>query len=151
MDEIIDKYKNMVYRIAFSYCRNRTDADDVFQEVFMRYFRKHPTFISDEHEKAWFIRITINCSKSLLMSPWKTRMVELDDSIHYEDNYESDLFRAVMELQAKYRIVIELYYYEGYKIKEIAQILKRKEGTVRQQLARAREQLKEKLSEEGTS
>ena len=113
MDEVIEKYKDMVYRIAFSYCRNRSDADDVFQEVFLRYFRKSPVFENAEHEKAWLIRVTVNCSKSVLMSPWRKHEVELDDSIHYEDKYESDLFRAVMQLPAKYRIVIELYYYEG--------------------------------------
>lgn len=82
------------------------------------------------------------------MSPWRKHEVVLDDSVHYEDKYESDLFRAVMQLPAKYRIVIELYYYEGYKLKEIAQILKRKENTVRQQLARAREHLRKSLTEE---
>ena len=148
MDEVIEKYKDMVYRIAFSYCRNRSDADDVFQEVFLRYFRKSPVFENAEHEKAWLILVTVNCIKSVLMSPWRKHEVELDDSIHYEDKYESDLFRAVMQLPAKYRIVIELYYYEGYKLKEIAQILKRKETTVRQQIARAREQLRKSLTEE---
>ena len=71
MDKVIEKYKDMVYRIAFSYCRNRSDADDVFQEVFLRYFRKAPVFKNAEHEKAWLIRVTVNCSKSVLMSPWR--------------------------------------------------------------------------------
>ncbi|MBU5478490.1 sigma-70 family RNA polymerase sigma factor [Eubacterium sp. MSJ-13] len=148
MDEIIERYKDMVYRIAFSYCKNRSDADDIFQEVFLRYFRKAPQFENDDHEKAWLIRVTVNCSKSVLMSPWRKHEIKLDDNIHYEDQYESDLFRAVMQLPAKYRIVIELYYYEGYKLREIAHILKKKEVTVRQQLVRAREQLKKALTEE---
>ena len=98
----------MVYRIAFSYCRNRSDADDVFQEVFLRYFRKAPVFKNAEHEKAWLIRVTVNCSKSVLMSPWRKHEVVLDDSVHYEDKYESDLFRAVMQLTAKYLSLIHI-------------------------------------------
>ena len=76
MNEVIEKYKDMVYRIAFSYCRNRSDADDVFQEVFLRYFRKSPVFENAEHEKAWLIRVTVNCSKSVLMSPWRKHEVD---------------------------------------------------------------------------
>lgn len=149
MDEIVEKYKDLVYRLAFSYCRNHMDADDIFQEVFLRYYRKRPVFESEEHEKAWFIRVTINCSKSLLTSVWRSWTIELEQGVLFQDQYESDLFYAVMALPKKYRIVIELYYYEGYKVKEIAELLHRKENTVKQQLVRGRERLKNMLSEEG--
>lgn len=144
----MEKYKDLVYRLAFSYCGNSTDADDVFQEVFLRYYRKNPEFDSEEHEKAWFIRVTINCSKSLLTALWRTRTVELDENLPFQDSYESDLFRTIMELPPKYRTVIELYYYEGYKIREIAKLLHRSENAIKQQLSRARKQLKKILSEE---
>lgn len=144
----MEKYKDLVFRLAYSYCGNSTDADDIFQEVFLRYYRKKPRFENEEHEKAWFIRVTINCSKSLLTTLWRTRTVELDENIPFQDSHESDLFRAIMELPPKYCAVIELYYYEGYKIREIAELLHRSENAIKQQLSRARKQLKKTLSEE---
>lgn len=144
----MEKYKDLVFRLAFSYCGNSTDADDIFQEVFLRYYHKKPQFESEEHEKAWFIRVSINCSKSLLTTPWRTQTVELDENIPFQDSYESDLFRAILELPPKYRAVIELYYYEGYKIREIAKLLHRSENAIKQRLSRARKQLKKTLSEE---
>lgn len=81
--QIIERDGNMVYRLAYAQMKNSADADDVYQEVFYRYIRKQPVFENEEHEKAWFIRVTVNCSKTSLRSFWKTKVCELDES--FED------------------------------------------------------------------
>ncbi|OPJ61320.1 sigma-70 family RNA polymerase sigma factor [Clostridium oryzae] len=148
--EILDTYGDTVYKIAFSYCKNRSDAEDIYQEVFVKYFQHGEVFESNTHEKAWLIRVTINCSKSFLRSSWYKRVVPIDDKqeelVFIEEN--NDLLKAVLELPSKYREVIHLYYYEGYSTKEISSILSRKETTVRTQLQRGRDILKLKLKEE---
>ncbi len=147
-NEIIQKYKDLVYRIAFTYCKNHIDTDDVFQDVFLRYFRKNPEFKSDEHEKAWFIRVTINSSKNFLTSSWRKNNVPLDESIIFEDKDTLNLFEEIKRLSSKYSIVIFLYYYEGYKIMEISKLLKISESSVKQRLSRARKKLKIELTKE---
>lgn len=146
--KILERYKDTVFKIAFTYCKNKSDAEDIFQEVFLRYFKKLPAFSSPDHEKAWFIRVTINCCKKLLLSSWFKRVQPLDVNLSFDCPEESDLFYAVMDLPLKYRAVVHLFYYEDYRIREIAQITAQKETTVATQLQRARQMLKNKLSEE---
>lgn len=148
--KVVDEYSDTVYKVAFTYCKSHTDAEDICQEVFVRYFQNRGAFKSDIHEKAWLIRVTINCSKSFLRSSWHKRVIPLNDNqeelVFMEGN--NDLLNAVLELPVKYREVIHLYYYEGYSTKEISSILTRRETTVRTQLQRGRDILKEKLKEE---
>lgn len=146
--QVIERYKDTVFKIAYTYCKNKSDADDVFQEVFLRYFKKRPVFNCPDHEKAWFIRVTINCSKKLMLSSWFKKISPLDDNLTFETPEESDLFYAVMELPLKYRAVVHLFYYEDYKIREIAQLTSQKETTVATQLQRARQLLRNKLMED---
>jgi len=146
--QVIERYKNTVFRIAFAYCKNRSDADDIFQEVILRYLKARPEFNSEEHEKAWFVRVTVNCCKKHFFSSWNRKTMPIDEDIRFETAEQSDLFYAVMDLPLKYRIVIHLYYYEGYKIKQIAEMTKQKETTVATQLQRARQLLKTRLKEE---
>lgn len=146
--QIIERYKDTVFKIAYTYCKNRNDAEDVFQEVFLRYFKKQPVFDSLEYEKAWFIRVTINCCKKLLLSSWFKKTLPLEDNLTFQTPEESNLFYAVMELPLKYRIVVHLFYYEDYKIRDIAGITSQKETTVATQLQRARHLLKNKLLED---
>ncbi len=146
--KIIERYKDTVFKIAFTYCKNKSDAEDIFQEVFLRYFKKKPAFDSLNYEKAWFIRVTINCCKKLLFSSWFKKVQPLEAELTFESPEESDLFYAVMDLPLKYRVVVHLFYYEDYRIKEIAEITSQKETTVATQLQRARQMLKTKLSEE---
>jgi RNA polymerase sigma-70 factor (ECF subfamily) len=146
--EMVERYKNTVFRIAYAYCRNRSDAEDVFQEVFLRYFRKSPSFSDSSHEKAWFIKVTVNCCKKLCLSSWYKKMVPLEEDISFETREESELYYAVMELPLKYRIAVHLYYYEDYNIRQIAKMTNQKETTVATQLQRARQHLKSKLKEE---
>lgn len=146
--QIIEHYKDTVYKIAYTYCKNKSDAEDVFQEVFLRYFRKKPAFNSPDYEKAWFIRVTINCCKKLLLSSWFKRVLPLGNNLSYEAQEESELFHAVMALPLKYRVVVHLFYYEEYRIKEIARLTNQKETTVATQLQRARKLLKIRLMED---
>ena len=146
IDEVISKYSNMVYRLALAQMKNKQDAEDVFQDVFLRYISKPRTFESEEHRKAWLIRITINRSRSL-WTAWFRKTEPLDDydSIAAETNVENDLSEYLALLPQKYRSVIHLFYYEELSIKEISGILDAKESTIRTWLTRARSILGEKL------
>lgn len=143
--EIIEEYSDMVYRIALTRSGTIENAEDIYQEVFIKYNEKVPIFQSKEHEKAWFIRVTINLSKNIKMSAWNRRVVSLDENIKFETKEENDVFSAVCELPQNYRTVIYLMYYEGYKVGEIAKIMNKREGTIKTWLFRARSILKNKL------
>lgn len=142
---LIEKYSNMVYRLAISRTRNKEESQEIYQEVFLRLSKKIPEFENSEHEKAWIIRVTINCSKSLLTSKFSKNYLELKEEIPFETPERSNVYYAVLELPLKYRTIVHLFYYEGYKIEEISKILHIKENTVKSQLMRAREKLKVKL------
>ena len=133
----------MVWRLALARTANVQDAEDVFQEVFLRFFRSEQKLETDEHRKAWLIRCTVNRSKSLFSSPWKKKTVPLETvaEIGVEDEY-SEVYSAVLSLPTKYRTVIHLHYYEGLSVAEIAQTLHVAEGTVKSQLSRARDLLR---------
>ena len=145
----VERWGDMVWRLALARTANVHDAQDVFQEVFLRYFRHEDRFQSDEHRKAWLIRCTVDRAKSLLTSPWRRRTVPLDTAaqIGVEDEYR-EVYSAVIALPAKYRAVIHLFYFEGLTTAEIAGHLGIAEGTVRSQLSRGRALLREALKEE---
>ena len=154
-DKLLKRNAEMVYKLAFARCGNEADADDIFQQVFLRYLTRKPNFASDEHEKAWFIRATINRSKSLWDSAFRRHTQPLEeaplaDPINPFEAHESraDLAAALAQLPPKYRAVIHLYYYEGYDTEETARILGRKPSTVRAQLTRARQALARLLKED---
>ena len=145
LNYMIEKYSDLVYRIALTRTNNKSDSEDIFQEVFLRITKKMPVFETEEHEKAWVIRVTLNCSNTLLTSNWRKKTGELDENIVFETKDRHDIYYEVAKLPVKYRTVIYLFYYEGYKINEIAKILNTNESTVKTQLARAREKLKENM------
>ncbi len=145
---VIDKYKDMVYRTALTAVRNFADAEDIMQDVFLKYFKTHPSFESDEHEKAWFLRVTINEGKNLLRSAWHSRRTSADIAVFAESEApeeHSEVLEAVLGLPEKYRIVIYLYYYEDYSIRQISKILCSSEAAVAQRLSRGRKKLEKKL------
>ena len=144
----VERWGDMVYRLALARTASVPDAEDVFQEVFLRYFRHEEKFQSDEHRKAWLIRCTVNRAKSLLVSPWKQRTVPLETAaeIGVEDDYR-EVYAAVLSLPGKYRTVIHLHYFEGLSVLEIAQMLQVAEGTVKSQLSRGRALLRDMLKE----
>lgn len=147
-EAVVKKYADMVYRLALVRTGNSWDADEVFQEVFLRYFRKKPVFTDENHRKAWLLKVTVNCSKKLQLSLWQKRFVRLDESIPFTEKEDINLFTYICRLPQKYRDVIHLFYYEDMSCDEIAQLLGRKPSTVRTQLTRARAILKEILQEE---
>lgn len=153
-DETIEKYSQTVYRICLSYSGNRADAEDIMQEVFLRYLKKPRSFLSDEHEKAWFLRVSVNCCKSFFASAWRRKIVSLEDYGHLsspsdEQSEEcSAVYEAVMTLPPKQRICVHLYYYEEMSIKEIAGTIGAPESTVKSHLFRARASLERALKGE---
>ncbi len=145
IENVIQKYADMVYKIALTRCGTIENAEDVFQDVFMKFSEKLPKFENSEHEKAWFIRVTINLSKNIRNNNWNKKVVSFDENVVLKNKEEIDVFSAVNELPKNYKTVIYLSYYEGYKINEISSILKTNENTIKTWLFRAREILKDKL------
>ena len=146
LKNMMDKYSDMIYRLALTRTNSKENSEDVYQEVFLRLAKKIPKFENEEHEKAWLIRVTINCSKNLLNSKFLKNTTELkEDIIVFKTKERHDIYYAVQELPLKYRTIIYLYYYENYKINQISKIIKINENTVKSRLARAREKLKQNL------
>lgn len=150
----IDKYSNMVYRMAYSLVKNKYDAEDIHQEVFVRYIIRKPQFEDAGHEKAWFLRVTINLCKNLWKTAWKQKVVawsdDLDETEMFEESEQSEneIIEIVKLLPQKYRVVIHLFYYEELSIEEISGVLQMKPATVRTHLTRARAKLKKLLEEQ---
>lgn len=140
-----EKHSDMVYRLAFARLKNKMDADDILQEVFLRYLKRGERAQSEEHERALLIRITINCTKSLHISAWRRHTTELKDDLTAPESPTGETLDAVLRLPLKYRTVIHLHYYCGYSIEEIAVLLNSRASTVKSQLFRAREKLKQDL------
>ena len=147
INSIVEKYSDMVYKLAFARTRNKENADDIFQEVFLRYIRRQPTFENEEHEKAWFIRVTINCSKSIFNLLKRFSFEEVDEKMTQENEPEEIMDEFLDKLPVDYRTVIHLFYYEKFTTSEISKILVKKESTVRMQLTRARRMLKDMIEE----
>lgn len=149
--DIYSRYSGLVYRLALLRCGSRADADDVFQEVFLRLVRKMPTFDNEEHIKAWLIRVTINCSHKLLQSAWFRKTEPISELLEQSDtaaDEDAAVLNAVLALPQKYRTVIYLFYYEGYSGAEIAKMLGLSESAVRTRMQRARDKLRIILDDE---
>ena len=145
-------YADMVYRLACLNTNNKEKAEDVFQTVFLKLVSHQESIISEEHLKAWLIRVTINQCKSVATTAWNRKRASYEDAMLMEEPEEqedfSDVYEAVRELPDKYRDVIHLFYYEQLAVKDIAGILDTKEATVKTWLSRGRKLLGEKLKEE---
>ena len=146
--QAVERWGDMVWRLALARTASVPDAEDVFQEVFLRFFRHEDRLQSDEHRKAWLIRCTVNRAKSVLSSPWRRRTVPLEtaEEVGVEDDYR-EVYSAVLSLPGKYRAVIHLHYFEGLSVTEIAQMLNAPEGTIKSQLSRGRALLRDMLEE----
>ena len=148
IERVVNEYATMLLRVAYSQLNNRAEAEDTVQEVLLKYMEKAPIFQSDEHEKAWLLRVTVNHCKNHLASAWFRKRADLDEGIPALDNAELEVVSAVAALPAKYRAVVHLYYFEGYSTKEIAEILHSRPNTVSSRLSRARALLAKALKEE---
>ena len=148
LDSLFVTYGDMIYRLALVRTRSAADAEDVVQEVFLRCLKNNPSFDSAEHQKAWLIKVAINCSKTLLSSAFRRHSVPEDALGELaSDAQETDttVYDAVMRLPEKYRTAIHLFYYESYSVREIAQMMRTTESTVKSWLHRARGLLKDAL------
>ncbi len=143
--EMTEKYFDMVYRLALARTKDTELANDVCQDVFVRYIKSDKNFESEEHVKAWLIKVTINLSKGAFTSSWFKKTVPLSEELSFNDPEVSDLYTHVQKLPKKYLTVIHLHYYEDMPVSEIARILKMNESTVKSHLFRGRNELKKIL------
>lgn len=150
LKKYIALYHGAVFRLAYSYLKNRADAEDVSEEVFIRLYQYDGYFAADENCRAWLMKVTVNLSKNMLKSCWFSRRTELDESIPAEAQKDYELSGQLKKLPPRYRLIIHLYYYEGYKAKEISEITGTPVSTVTTQLSRARERLKAIIEEENS-
>ena len=148
-EAVIRRYSDMVYRLAFARTGNRSDAEDLYQEVFLRYLTRAPAFTSEEHRKAWLLRVAVNCANRFHTAPWRKRTEPLSEALSVPAPEGEDLWEELRRLPEKDRTVLHLYYYEDMTTEEIAKLLDRNPATVRSQLLRARAKLKKLLVEEG--
>ena len=146
---IMDKYGSKMLRLAYSYLHNMQDSEEILQDVLMKLLDKAPVFESDEHEKAWLLRVTANLSKNRIEYNKLRDTDELKDELVAEERQDlSFVWDAVKELPENYREVIHLFYEEGYQTDEIADILGESGANIRTRLKRAREKLRGILKEE---
>lgn len=149
-DFVLRTYADMIYKVAVRNTQNLADAEDVFSDTFLAYFTKKPEFETEEHRKAWLIRVTINHARNLHRS--QKKISELDERIPSEEHgfeqveLASDLSEALRRMRPDYREVICLFYLQELSTHEIAQVLDKNESTIRTQLSRARKQLRNFLT-----
>lgn len=146
----VEKYSNMLFRIAYAILENEQDAEDALQETFIKYLTKAPMFSDSEHEKAWLIRVVTNVSKNMLL--FKSRQVFHNTAELKNigiDETDKEIFEIIMSLPQKYRIVLDLYYIEGYKAREISSIIGISSVAVRKRLQYGRSLLKAELERNG--
>ncbi|MBQ4282740.1 MAG: sigma-70 family RNA polymerase sigma factor [Lachnospira sp.] len=161
IEALITRNKNSICKLAYCYVKNTDDVQDIYQSVFEKYLKYTPSFESEEHEKAWFIRTTINTCKNVCSSAWHKKVFAFqhDDLQQQIEAHQSlcttesnpmteKLLSSIMKLPDKYRVVIHLYYYEDYPTKEIARLIGSSVATVKTRLCRARDMLEQSLKSE---
>ncbi len=145
IERVVNTYTDTLQKLAFTYLHTVADAQDVTQEVFVKLLMQAPRFRNREHEKAWLIRVTVNICKDRLRRADR-KNVPIEEALTVVDGgADKELLTEVMALPEKYRTVIHLHYYEGYTVREIAEIIRRPIGTVATYLARGRQKLKKQL------
>ena len=150
IDEVINRFSDMLIRIAYQNLKNYSDAEDVVQEVLLKLIQCNQEFNNYEHVKAWLIRCIINRCKDHRKSAWFRKTTSIQEGQEFPDKYtENKILDDVWDLPVKYRNIIYLYYYEGYKINEIGELLGKSTNTINSQLQRARSKLKLIMEEEG--
>lgn len=153
--ETYEQYRSLLYRVAFSHMNNHADAEDAVQETYVRLFKNRPHFDGSEHEKAWLIRTLSNVCHDIHKNAWNKQTVSMEhiaaagtNTFVLPYNIEDEMLPLVLALDAKYRVPLYLFYYEGYAIREIAAFLDMPESTVKTHLKRGRELLKIQLEKE---
>lgn len=149
--ELVSMYQSSLFAIAFNVCKNVQDAEDIVQDTFIQYYISKKEFDNERHLRAWLIRVAVNKAKNVNRTFWRQNKLSLEDymeSLTFETPEDERLFETVMSLPEKYRIVIHLFYYEDYTVREIADILKLSESNIKVRLSRGREMLRKILKEE---
>lgn len=140
------QYGDDIFRLAYSYLGNRQDAEDICQSVFLKLAEKQVT-LQPGKEKSWLLTCAANASKNLLRSFWHRSVTALEEDIPFSEERHRELHEALMALPPKYRVVVHLYYFEGYGQGEIAQILRLSRTAVQTRMQRARDMLRKELSD----
>ena len=151
VQELAALYQRSLFAAAFNMCKNKQDAEDVVQDTFVQYYTTKKEFESEQHARAWLMRVAVNKAKNINRTFWRRNKVSIEDymeTLVFETPEAETLFETVMQLPEKYRIVIHLYYYEDYTVSEIADILKLSESNVKIRLSRGRGMLRNALKEE---
>ncbi|MEY8381195.1 RNA polymerase sigma factor [Ileibacterium valens] len=151
VEYLIPKYQDNLYQAAFSVLQNPADAQDAVQTTMIRYHYLNQEFEDEEHIRKWLFKTVINASKDIRRSFWRRNKVSLEEtmaSIEFERIQDQSLFQEVCSLPEKYRIVIQLFYYEEFTIQEISQLLSITQSNVKKRLSRARDKLRNVLEQE---
>lgn len=145
-----ERWLDTAYRVALNCLKHPADAEDAVQNAFLRLWRTQTEFEGEEHLRRWIIRVTVNECRRIAIQPWRTRTADLDacPEPEFRDPQHRELWEAVAALPGKYRVPLYLYYFEGYSVGEVGELLGLKESTVQTRLSRAREKLKFYLTEE---
>lgn len=147
-DEIYEKYKDDVYRLSYSYTKKLAEAEDITQEVFLKFFKNKEKLEKKELIKYWLIKVTLNECKTHFLSSWKKKTFFLGEETEVrEEKRNEEILPMILALPKKERVLIHLYYYEGYKIEEIASILHISISNCKTRLYRIRKKLKEELKD----
>lgn len=153
VEMLVERYHQNLFAVAFNVCKNREDAEEVVQDAFIQYHLKRLDFQSEEHIRAWLIRVTINKAKNAARTFWWRHRTSLEETMaastfdDFDDQESERLFEAVIALPQKYRIVVHLFYYEDYSVHEMAELLSLSESNVKTRLSRARAMLRDTLKE----
>lgn len=148
IESTVQKYRDSILRLAYTYLKNQSEAEDIAQDVFVAYIQKKPYCLTEQNKKSWLMQVTANKCKNTLNSAWKKRHTSIKDDLSYLPKDNEEIIYYVLSLDEKYRVPIHLYYYEGYSIKEISNLLKRNSATVGTWLSRGRQLLKAMIGDE---
>ena len=152
VNRAVDRYADLIRRLCMIYLKNEADTEDIFQTVFLKYVLSSVSFENEEHEKAWFVRVTINACKDLLKSFFRSRTTSLEVLMELPAEMPEEhreVLDAVLSLPRKYREVIYLHYYEGCSAPQISRILGKNVNTIYTLLTRSKHMLREKPGGEG--
>ena len=147
---LAEQYRDRLFAAAFQVCGNAADAEDAAQEALLCYHLSDKEFENQEHIRAWLLRVAVNWAKNISRSFWRRNTVPLEEymeTLEFDCQESRDIFREVMALPEKYRLVIHLYYYEDYSVQEISRILGIRVSNVKVRLSRGRQMLKATLQE----
>lgn len=146
----LERHADTVRRLCVVHLKNEADTKDIFQTVFLKYVLSSAVFENEEHEKAWFIRVTINACRDLLKDFFRRHTVSINQVVERPSQMGPDyreIWEAVFALPPRYRTVVYLHYFENCTAPQISQILGKNVNTVYTFLSRARQMLRERLGD----